>query len=142
MPALIEYIDVIARKKQRGVLYLQFHPVTWGSFEDDSWRGYDYRVDTRRKKVVAWLRRNHIVWQECGPVASENGFRSYLGEIYLDVPYDEGEQQYQVVRDYLEHPDGTMRDERVRFYYLPLEIAMKNAHHDEPGFWEKWAESF
>ena len=25
---------------------------------------------------------------------------------------------------------------KVLFLYLPLEIAMKNAHHDEPGYWE------
>lgn len=66
----------------------------------------------------------------------------YLGNIYIDVPFDESDSKYQLVREYLEKPDGTPRDERVRFYYLPLEIAMKNAHHDEPGFWDKWAETF
>jgi len=25
--------------------------------------------------------------------------------------------------------------------YLPLDVAMKNAEHDETGFWDKWAES-
>ena len=25
---------------------------------------------------------------------------------------------------------------------LTLETAMQNAHHDEPGFWGKWAEDF
>lgn len=49
---------------------------------------------------------------------------------------------YQTVRYYLEQMDGTMRFPTVRFYVLPLEHAMKNAHHDEPGFWERWAEKF
>ena len=66
----------------------------------------------------------------------------YLGNIYIDVAFDENDPQYQLVRKYLENPDGTPRNKRVRFYYLPLEHAMKNAHHDEPGFWEKWAETF
>jgi hypothetical protein len=44
--------------------------------------------------------------------------------------------------DYLEYPDGTMRFKNVCFYALSLEIAMQNAHHDAPGFWEKWAENF
>ncbi|WP_340122667.1 hypothetical protein [Methylobacter svalbardensis] len=46
------------------------------------------------------------------------------------------------LRDYLENPDGSMRFETVGFWVLPLETAMKNAHHDESGFWERWAEDF
>ena len=30
----------------------------------------------------------------------------------------------------------------VEFWLLPLNIAMKNAEHDERGFWERWAEKF
>lgn len=142
MPMLIEYIDVIARKKQRGVLSIDFHPGNWGDYEDNSWRDYDFEKDTRRTEVIARLDEHDIGWQMCGPVASEYGWRSYIGEIYIDVPFDEEDPVYQLVRDYLEKPDGTMRDERVRFMYLPLEHAMENAHHDEPGFWEKWAETF
>ena len=144
MPMLIEHIDVIARKKQRDVLYVTFHPESWGNYESDdiSWRSYDYRKDKRRKKVISWFDKHNVSWQLCGPVASEYGFRSYLGEIYVDVPFDKNDHQYQIVRDYLEYADGSMRDENVRFYCLPLLNAMKNAHHDEPGFWEKWAENF
>lgn len=91
---------------------------------------------------MTWLDEHNIPWEKCGPVASETSFRSYLGEIYIDVPFDENDPRYCIVRDYLENPDGSMRDENVRFYYLPLEHAMKNAHHDEPDFWEKWAEKF
>jgi hypothetical protein len=55
---------------------------------------------------------------------------------------DETDPRYCQLRDYLEHPDGSMRDDNVRFYVLKLEVAMQNAHHDEPGFWELWAETF
>jgi hypothetical protein len=66
----------------------------------------------------------------------------YHGQIYLDVPFDDNDPLYVLVRDYLENPNGTRRFETVGFWYLPLEKAMENAHHDEPGFWEKWAEDF
>lgn len=139
MPMLIEHIDAIARKKKRGVLFLCFNPEYQG-INDNSWLDYDFKKDVRRKNVLKWFDKHGIAWQMCGQFASETSFCSYLGEIYIDVPYDENDQQYQMVRDYLENPDGTMRDKNVRFYYVPLEAAMKNAHHDEPGFWDKWAE--
>ena len=60
----------------------------------------------------------------------------------MDVPFDDNDPVYVLVRDYLENPDGSMRFETVVLCYLPLAIAMENAHHDEPGFWEKWAEDF
>ncbi|MDO9212365.1 MAG: hypothetical protein Q7U23_00865 [Methylococcales bacterium] len=68
---------------------------------------------------------------------------SYHGDIYLDVPYDENNHPlYVQVRDYLENPDDTMRFDTMSFWYLPLEKAMVNTHHDEPDFWEKWAADF
>ena len=94
------------------------------------------------KAFLKWLKEHGINWQECGSVASESCILPYLGNIYLDVPFDENDPQYQLVRDYLENPDGTPRNKRVRFHYLPLNIAIKNAHHDEPGFWERLAETF
>jgi len=68
--------------------------------------------------------------------------RSYAGEVYIDVPFDESDSQYQKVQAFLEYPDGTIRLEGVKFYVVTLEFAMKNAHHDDPGFWGNWAESF
>ena len=138
MPMLIEHIDAIARKKQRDVLSIDFHPAT--VYED--WGSYNFERDPNRKRVISWLKKHKIEWRACGEVASENSMCSYLGQIYIDVPFDESNPQYQLVRDYIENPDGTMRNEQVVFRYLPLEHAMKNAHHDEPGFWKKWAETF
>lgn len=73
--------------------------------------------DILRKQILAWLEEYSIPWQPCGPYASTNGFRSYWGEIYLDIPFDETDERYRLVRDYLENPDGTMRYENIRFYY-------------------------
>ena len=135
---LIEHIDAIARKKQRDVLAIHFHPAS--VYEVGG--SYNYEKDPNRKRVISWLNKHKIAWQACGDVADEACMCSYLGQIYIDIPFDESNPQYQLVRDYLENSDGTMRNEQVTFCYLPLEHAMRNAHHDEPGFWKKWAENF
>ncbi len=80
--------------------------------------------------------------RECGQVASETVVRSYAGEIFIDVPFDDTDTQYRKVQAFLEHPDGEMRFDDVRFYVVTLQVAMKNAHHDEPGFWDRWADNF
>lgn len=119
MPALIEHIDAIARSKQRDLLYLEF----------DAHAG--------RAQVLAWLDLHGMPWQECGPFCDGSGMQSYRGQVYIEVPYDESLPQYRELRDYLEHADGSMRQDGVRFYAMPLSMAMRNVHHDEPGFWEE-----
>jgi len=136
MPELIEHIDAIARKKQRDVLSIRFYP------QDTDFMKYDYLQDPERLRVIAWLDEHGIAWQPCGPIADENCMPSYRGSIYVDVSYDTTDPTYELLRDYLENPDGTMRHPTVTFQYCPLELAMKNAHHDEPGFWDRWAERF
>lgn len=136
MPELIEHIDAIARKKQRDALSIRFV-----SRETDL-LAYDYLQDPERLRVIAWLDKHGIAWRPCGRVADENCMLSYRGDIYVDVPYDTTDPTYELLRDYLENPDGTMRHPTVTFEYYPLEMAMKNAHHDEPGFWDRWAERF
>ncbi|HZW13949.1 MAG TPA: hypothetical protein VFF81_12255 [Noviherbaspirillum sp.] len=134
MPTIIRHIDQIARAKGRDVLYVVFHkeltqPVDWEPLPI-------------RKQIIAWLDDNGIAWQACGHVANPCFYCSYRGQIYIDVPFDESDPTYRKLRDYLERPDGTMRYEDARFCYLPLAAAMQNAHHDAPGFWEKWAEDW
>lgn len=137
MPRLIEHIDAIARKKGRAVLYLEFHPQPFGE-----WKNYRFEDDRMRMSVLAWMEAHRVAWQECGPFADLRFMVPYLGQVYLDVPYDESLPEYRSLRDYLEHPDGTMRHAGVRFYVMPLDYAMHNAEHDAPRFWERWAENF
>lgn len=135
MPALLEHIDAIARKLGRDVLYLDFtdaKPSPCG----------DYRNHEHRKHILHWLDGEGIAWRECGPFASESVMRAYAGGVFIDVPFDLNDARYRKVQSFLEHPDGTMRFSDVGFYIMSLELAMKNAHHDEPGFWEHWAENF
>jgi hypothetical protein len=133
MPPLIDHIDAIARRKQRDVLSIRF--VT----RETKLLAYDYDQDPERLRVIAWLDEHAIAWQPCGRVAGEY-LQLYIGDVYVDVPYDTTDPTYELLRGYLENPDGTMRHPRVTFEYYPLEMAMKNAHHDEPGYWDRFVE--
>lgn len=141
MPMLIEHLDAIAREKGRDILFLDF-PQEGGNDPFDSFF-VDWDSVPIRQQVIAWLDQNQIGWRMCGGFADENSMVSgYYGRIYIDVPFDTNDPVYQKLSNYLETPEGEMKLAGVKFCYLPLEMAMKNAHHDEPGFWEKWAENF
>lgn len=131
MPRLIEHIDAIARREKRDVLSIRFHP----DYPDAL--SYRYEDDPERRRVLAWLDAQGIKWQPCGDVANEGRMMPYLGEIYVDVPFDPGDPDFRKLQEYLENPDGMMRHPAVVFMCLRLEVAMKNAHHDEPGFWDR-----
>jgi hypothetical protein len=95
-----------------------------------------------RLQVIACLDKNQIKWSECGLVANENVVCGYRGRIYIDVPFGTENPVFQKLSSYFETQDGVMKIDGVVFCYLPLDVAMKNAHHDEPGFWDRWAENF
>lgn len=134
MPVCLEHIDAIARQVGRAVLYLEFHPLNR--------ENYRHEADRCRLEVLDWLTSYGIRWRRCGAFADPQRMPPYLGQVYLDVPFDENLPTYREVRDYLELPNGNMRRPGVRFYVLSLEAAMKNAAHDEPGYWEQWANQF
>jgi hypothetical protein len=135
MPQLLEHIDAIARKLNRDVLYLEFLKAQRPHLAN-------YRSLESRMRITQRLDSEGIGWRECGQLASETVMRSYAGEIFVDVPYDENDDRYRKVQTFLEHPDGSMRFDDVRFYVVSLQLALKNVHHDEPGFWDRWADNF
>lgn len=137
MPQLIEHIDAIARRKQCDVLYLEFHPTSAAER-----RSYQFEQDPVRTAMLAWLDQHALRWRECGPLADPRAMSSYRGQVHVDVPYDESAPTYQLLRDHLELPDGSMRRPGVRFYVLTLELALTNAEHDDPDFWTRWAADF
>ena len=69
MPQLIDHIDAIARKRQRAVLYLEFHPK---SHEES--RLYRHDDDAVRSSMLDWFDAQAIAWQPCGPYAELSGF--------------------------------------------------------------------
>jgi len=143
MPSVIEYIDAIARQKKRDVLYVQFH--RW----EETPRGGrklvtrgDWRTLPARKQIIEWLDANDIGWSCCGQYAILNFEIAYLGQVYIDIPYDKASSEYRKLEAFLENPDGSARIPGASFCYLPYEVAMENAEHDEPGYWDRWAENF
>ena len=50
--------------------------------------------------------------------------------------YDENDPVYQRLSRHLEDEQGKPKIKGVLFFYCPLDMAMQNKHHDEPGFWE------
>lgn len=143
MPQVIEHIDAIARHKQRDVLFLKFSDPENPDGEIKKLNSdWDWETSVSRQLVIEWLNNNQISWQACGDVANINSMRSYAGQIFIDVPFEETNPVYRQVLDYLENPDGSTRRPGVWFFALTHHAAMKNAHHDEPGFWDRWAENF
>jgi len=56
-----------------------------------------------------------VSWMCCGGFADENYMGSYLGRVYLDVPFDKELPMYQTLEAYLEYPNGNMRLTRCNF---------------------------
>ncbi|MEX8497831.1 hypothetical protein, partial [Leptothrix ochracea] len=130
MTLLIEPIDAIARRKQRDVLKVSFQP-----------QAQELR-EAARQRVIDFLTAHGVAWQACGDVADEGVMASYAGQIYIDLPYEPQNPRCREILDFFEHPDGSMKDPAVALWLLRLASAMRNAHHDEPGFWDRWAERF
>ncbi|WP_207002105.1 hypothetical protein [Trinickia mobilis] len=137
MPQLIEHIDAIARRKQRDALFVTFFDAPAGERSPHHWEAHPARA-----ALIAWLDAHGYVWEFCGEVADERVMRSYRGSIYINVPFDREDPGYRELEAFLEYPDGSLRFPHMRFLVISLEYARKNAHHDEPGFWERWAEDF
>ena len=138
MPELIQHIDAIGRQERRAVLYLAFHPE-----QRTALFGYRYTDDPVRSSILAWLDEQGIGWCPCLEYANENIMASWRGQVYLAVPYDDALPAYQILRDFLEHADGTGRHAGVRFMVISLATAARNAMHDEPGYLENiWGQVF
>ena len=153
MPQLLEHIDAIARQMQRGVLYVEFHPLAldpraggnlserdimaWKTMPDSAWQALPIR-----QQIIDWLDARGIGWRPCGHFAALGLMMGYRGQLYIDLPYDKSLTAFQALQAFLENPDGSMRYTEVFFIYCSLDKAMDNAAHDEPGFWDRWAENF
>ena len=136
MPQLIEYLDKIAREKQRDVLSISFLDA---SMELDDILDIDFDQYKPLLEVTAWLDENGIQWQPC---CLQNSM-VIQGRIYVDVPFNEANPSYQKLAGHLENPDGSMKIQSVAFQYMPLSAAMEFARQDEPGYWGKyWADDF
>ena len=136
MPQQLEHIDAIARREGRDVLYLTFYEDQTGARVSGRWQD-----NPSRQAVIDWLMANGYAWSACGEIAKDNAMASYRGSIYIATPFDRELPAYRKLQNFLEHDDGSLRLPKMRFWALALSVATKNAHHDEPGYWERWAEN-
>ena len=67
MPAVIDYIDKIAREKQRDVLYVIFFSEKTTRLSDDDYRPFLYKECAIRQTLLEWFERNGITVYPCGP---------------------------------------------------------------------------
>lgn len=115
MPMLIQHIDAIAREKKRDVLFLHFE----NYIEDKDLE------DNARNVVLAWLDEHGIAYTPCMGIEDESLIDGYLGDVYLELPFDEQDPQYQLVQQHLEDEEGNMKIEDVFFFVLSLEVALE-----------------
>jgi hypothetical protein len=115
MPMLIHHIDAIAREKKRDVLFLHFE----NYIEDKDLE------DNARNTVLAWLDEHGIAYTPCMGIEDESIIDGYLGDVYLELPFDEQDPQYQLVQQYLEDDEGNMKIEDVFFFVLSFEVALE-----------------
>src|SRR5437879_7035618 len=128
MPILLEHIDAIARQKQRGVLYLEFHPLAidpkagenlseqdvwaWKTMPDSAWETLPIR-----QQIIDWLDARGIGWQPCGHFADVGLMMGYRGQLYIDLPYNKSLPAFQALEALLGNTDGNMRYPEVFFIY-------------------------
>lgn len=115
MPLLIDHIDAIAREKKRDVLFVHFE-----NYVEDK----DLE-DNARETLMAWLDENGIAYMPCMGLEDDEIINSYLGDLYIDLPFDEDNPSYQILSDHLEDEEGNMKIEDVYFYVLSLEVALE-----------------
>ncbi|MDH0719790.1 hypothetical protein [Acinetobacter junii] len=129
MPRILKNIDQIALEKQRDVLYVLFHSSYNDIFNnEDLTLKFHYETCMARQQLIEWLEKHEIDFSECFGWSSRSGIMSmpYLGEIYLDVPFDEANPKYQLLYNHLENSDGSMKVQGIEWFYYPLEKAIEN----------------
>jgi hypothetical protein len=116
MPQTIPHIDAIAREKNRDVLFIHFEHFIQDEAESQ---------DSVRQEVLAWLDANEIEFYPCMGLEEEGLVNVYAGDIYVDVPYDESDETYLLLRDTLEDEEGNMLIDGVLFFSLSLGLALE-----------------
>lgn len=113
MPQLLKHIDVIAREKNRDVLFIHFE-----NYQEDG-----EGDDPIRSIVLDWLEDHEIAYEPCMGLEQEGFFDVYSGDIYIDLAVDKDDSNYRELCEYLEDDEGNMMIDGVLFFVLALETA-------------------
>lgn len=123
MPQILRTIDEIAIAQGRDVLFLKFF-LDRKPLEDFP-TADDIASHTSRNVIMAWLNQRGIDFEECFHIDSGHIIHPYVGELYLDIPFDETLSNYQALASFLEDESGRCRFEYTEFFCLPLASAEK-----------------
>lgn len=122
MPLLIDHMDAVARRLSHDLLF--FGPPPARSFEDDV--GSDWLESAAAAALREWLDTVGIAHGVCGPMSNSGWIEGGLRYLYVDLPYDSGNAEYQRLCAFVQdHDDGLTRWPEIRFCVLTLENAMK-----------------
>ena len=64
----------------------------------------------------------------------------YMGDIYLDIPYDKDLPLHQELEAYLQYSDDRMRFDNVMFLYMPLDVASRMIASIQNAIRSSWPE--
>ncbi|WP_290901736.1 hypothetical protein [Aquabacterium sp.] len=133
MVMLVDYLDAIARRKKRDVLYVDFG-LALGSCPDRS----AWKMLPARTQLIEWFCEQEIELEIAVFVANDEILITppYRGEFYIDIPYDKDDPKCQLVLQHMETNDGFSKLHGVRLCLLELSVAEKYAYRDLPGFLE------
>lgn len=126
MPQLIRAIDEISREKQRDVIFVQFHNFRTGFVAD-------YRTNPSRTAIISWLEEQNITYLPCGGFDSGCIVDGYDGELYIDVPIDENDDDFFKLCEWFLPAVGKRRFENAWLFYLPLAVALLNSEDSAPA---------
>lgn len=134
MPQLMQTIYEIAVAKGRDVLYIVFGdprvppPYSEGPWvvDDELIVPPDWDTHPTRQLVIDWLESNGIGYSKtvC-PASGRVILEGYGGSLYLDIPFDTCNPEYQKLLAFLEYPDGSLRLPGMTFWAVPLKIALR-----------------
>ncbi len=131
IPRKIEFIDAIAREKQRDVLCVVFVDC-----EPETESPIPYQELPIRRQIIAWLNSQELTWEPCAAFADPYHPTAYSGRIYIDVDPSTENPQYGILQHYFEEPTGKSRFPGVHFCCLPFLEASENTIYDEPGYYD------
>lgn len=126
MPQILPHIDAIAREKNRDVLFI--------SFEQYEHHNETAESNQPRQALMQWLDEQKIAYQPCMGMEQPGMLSGYSGDLYVDVPYDESNTTYQILRDHLEDEQGNMKIDGVLFFALSLDLALE-IEAEREDFW-------
>lgn len=129
MPQLLQTIYEIAVAKGRNVLCIVFGdprvppPYYEGlcTLDDELIEWPDWRTHPTRQQVVDWLENNGIAYCKTGFPRQSWIIEGYGGSLYLDVPFDTTNPEYQKLAAFLENPDGSPRLPGMSFWAVTPE---------------------